>query len=116
MKHKLNGLGVKRRLPMPVETAQAFAAGNDDVLRDLYSAVGRSGVAGPVPYSGLPDSTASNAQFHLRMALRPFCARWLTPIRAAAVARTARARVTRRRRESSRGCTATGCQDLARGS
>lgn len=43
VKHKLNGLGVKRRLPMPVETAQQFALGNDDVLRDMYGEVSRSG-------------------------------------------------------------------------
>ena len=43
VKHKLNGLGVKRRLPMPVEAAQAFAGGNDDVLREMYDSVGRSG-------------------------------------------------------------------------
>lgn len=43
VKHKLNGLGVKRRLPMPVETAQQFAKGNDEVLRQMYGEVGRSG-------------------------------------------------------------------------
>lgn len=43
VKHKLDGLGVKRRLPMPVETAQAFALGNDDVLRAMRGEVGRAG-------------------------------------------------------------------------
>jgi len=43
VKHKLNGLGVKRRLPMPVETAQAFALGDDDALRGMYDQVGRAG-------------------------------------------------------------------------
>ena len=43
VKHKLNGLGVKRRLPIPVETAQAFALGDDEVLRGIYDQVGRAG-------------------------------------------------------------------------
>ncbi|MCH2330023.1 MAG: VTC domain-containing protein, partial [Roseibacillus sp.] len=43
VKHKLQGLGVKRRLPMPIEAAQEFGLGNDDVLRGLYDQVGRAG-------------------------------------------------------------------------
>ena len=43
VKHKLQGLGVKRRLPMSIEAAQEFGLGNDDVLRGLYSEVGRAG-------------------------------------------------------------------------
>ncbi len=43
VKHKLDGLGVKRRLQMPVESAQAFAGGDDDVLRKMYGEVGRAG-------------------------------------------------------------------------
>lgn len=43
VKHKLNGLGVKRRLQMPVESAQRFALGDLDVLREMYGEVKRSG-------------------------------------------------------------------------
>lgn len=43
VKHKLEGLGVKRRLPMPVEKAQAFCRGDEDVLREMYPTVGRAG-------------------------------------------------------------------------
>ena len=43
VKHKLQGLGVKRRLPMSIEAAQEFGLGNDDVLRGLRSEVGRAG-------------------------------------------------------------------------
>jgi len=43
VKHKLEGLGVKRRLPLPVATAQAFASGDTRGVRDLYGEVGRSG-------------------------------------------------------------------------
>jgi len=43
VKHKLQGLGVKRRLPMPIEVAQDFGLGDDDALRKMYDQVGRSG-------------------------------------------------------------------------
>ena len=43
VKHKLQGVGVKRRLPMPIDAAQEFGLGNDDVLRGMYSEVGRAG-------------------------------------------------------------------------
>lgn len=43
VKHKLNGLGVKRRLQMPVEAAQNFALGDLDVLRHMRPNVARSG-------------------------------------------------------------------------
>ena len=43
VKHKLQGLGVKRRLPMSIEAAQEFGLGNDDVLGGLRSEVGRAG-------------------------------------------------------------------------
>ena len=43
VKHKLQGLGVKRRLPMSIEAAQNFGLGDDDVLRGMYDQVPRSG-------------------------------------------------------------------------
>lgn len=43
VKHKLDGLGVKRRLPMPIDKAQAFCRGEEDVLREMYPRVGRAG-------------------------------------------------------------------------
>ena len=43
VKHKLQGVGVKRRLPMPIDSAQEFGLGNDDVLRGMYEQVGRAG-------------------------------------------------------------------------
>jgi hypothetical protein len=43
VKHKLDGLGVKRRLPMPVADAQAFCLGDEDILHRMVDKVGRSG-------------------------------------------------------------------------
>ena len=43
IKHKLDGVGGKRRLPVSVDVARRFAAGEQDALRDMLRTVGRSG-------------------------------------------------------------------------
>ena len=43
VKHKHMGLGVKRRMQIPVELAQQFALGDNEVLRSIRDDVGRSG-------------------------------------------------------------------------
>lgn len=43
IKHKLDGVGGKRRLPVPMDVAARFVAGDQDALRGMMGEVGRSG-------------------------------------------------------------------------